>query len=145
MMLNRMLLPCLFIGTIFSSCVSEHESRIDTFNCGTEPDTTIAILHGKIVEQKMLQGNKDTLLPLPGAVISLKGHHDTIAADASGAFTLYLNLKETHPFTIMKNGYQPLTVNGFFAEKETQAEIRIILEKGMTARTGIVTVCKIAY
>ncbi len=145
MMLNRMLLPCLFIGTIFSNCTSEHESRIATFNCGTEPDTTVAILHGKIMEQKMLPGNIDTLLPLQSAFISLEGKHDTIAVDASGTFTLYLDLKATHPFTIIKNGYQPLTVNGFFAEKETQAEISIILEKGMTARTGTVTMCKIAY
>jgi hypothetical protein len=84
-------------------------------------------------------------MPLSGALISLEGKHDTIAADASGAFTLYLDLKKTHPFTITRRGYQPLTVKGFFAEKETLAEISVILEKGMTERTGMVTVCKIAY
>lgn len=144
-MINRTLLPCLFIGTIFLSCSHEHESRIKAFNCGTEPDTNIAILHGKIFEQKVFGENKDTLMPLSGAFINLEGKHDTIAVDTSGVFTLHLDLKKIHPFTIMRNGYQPLTVKGFFAEKETLAEISIVLEKGMTERTAMVTMCKIAY
>ncbi len=145
MMLNRTLIPCLFVGTIFLSCSSEHESRIQSFNCGTEPDTTIAILHGHIFEQKELGENKDTLIPLPGALISLEGGSKAISANAAGTFTLYLNLKETHPFKVTQKGYQPLTVDGFFAEKQTLAEISIVLEKGMMERNGTVTMCKIAY
>jgi hypothetical protein len=145
MMLFRTLLPCLLFGTVSLSCSNEHESRVSSFNCGPEPDTTVAILSGRVVERKILPGKKDTLVPLADAVISLDGGHRTITSDTAGAFLLYLDLQKTHPFTIARPGYQSLKVEGFFAEKETLAEIRIVLAKGTKERTSRVTVCKIAY
>lgn len=145
MMLLRALLACLVFSTVFLSCSSEHESRVSSFNCGPEPDTTIAILSGRIVERKILPGQKDTLVPLSNAVISLDEGRRTVSADTSGAFLLYLDLHKTHPFTIARPGYQPLKVEGFFAEKETLADISIVLAKGTKERTSRVTMCKIAY
>jgi hypothetical protein len=145
MMLLRTLLPCLVFGTFFVSCSNEHESRVSSFNCGPEPDTTIAILSGRIVERKIQPGKKDTLVPLANAVISLEEGRRTVSADSSGAFRLYLDLHKTHPFTIARPGYQSLKVEGFFAEKETLANISIVLAKGTKERTGRVTMCKIAY
>lgn len=145
MMLLRVLLACLVFSTVSFSCSSEHESRVSSFNCGPEPDTTIAILSGRIVERKILPGQKDTLVPLSNAVISLDEGHRTVSADTSGAFLLYLDLHKTHPFTIARPGYQPLKVEGFFAEKETLADISIVLAKGTKERTSRVTMCNIAY
>ncbi|SHN45985.1 hypothetical protein [Chitinophaga sp. CF418] len=145
MTLFRSLLPCLFLGTAFVACSTVYESRVTFFNCGTQPDTNVAILKGHIFEQKVLPEKKDTLVPLAGAVITLEEGRKTVSADTAGAFTLYLDLKNTHPFTVTRRGYQPLTVEGFFAEKETLAEINIVLAKGTTERTASITACKIAY
>lgn len=145
MTLNRLLFPCLLTGTVLLGCSNEYESRVRSFNCGPEPDTTIAVLSGRIVERKVLAEDKDTLVPLSGAVVSLEKGRRTITTDTAGAFTLYLDLMQTHPFTVTKPGYQPLNVEGFFAEKQTLAEINVVLAQGNTERTGRVTVCKIAY
>lgn len=145
MMLFRSLLPCIFLGAILPGCSTEYESRITSFNCGPEPDTIIAILKGRVFEQKILPDEKDSLMPLSGVVVTLEEGRKTVLADSSGAFTLYLGLKNTHPFTVARPGYQPLKVEGFFAEKETLAEINIVLAKGTMERTGRVTACKIAY
>ncbi|MCF6407056.1 hypothetical protein L3C95_29435 [Chitinophaga filiformis] len=145
MTLFRSLLPCLFLGTAFTACSTVYESRVTYFNCGPEPDTTIAILTGHVFELKVLPEKKDTLVPLPGVVIALEEGRKTVSADTSGAFTLYLGLKNTHTFTVTKPGYQQLNVEGFFAEKETLAEINIVLAKGTKECTSRVTACKIAY
>jgi hypothetical protein len=115
-----------------------------SFNCGTEPDTAIVVLNGRIVE-KIQSGEGDTLIPLPAAVISLENGRTNITADSAGHFLVYLAPKAAHPFVVSKDGYQPLKVEGFFADKETLAEIKIVLERGRTERHGRVTPCKIAY
>jgi hypothetical protein len=145
MMLFRSLLPCLFLGATLFGCSTVYESRIIFFSCGSQPDTTIAILRGRVFEQKVLSGKKDSLMPLSGVVITLEEGTKTVVADTTGDFTLYLGLKNTHSFTVTRPGYQPLKVEGFFAEKETLAEINIVLAKGTMERTGRVTACKIAY
>jgi len=145
MKLLHTLLPCLCVGTILVSCSRDNQSRILSFNCGTEPDTVTAILSGHIVEEKRLPNGQDTLVPLSDAIVSLEQGGKTFPTDSLGAFLMYLDTKATHTFIVSKKGYQPLKVEGFFAEKETEAEINIVLAKGIITRTGRVTACKIAY
>lgn len=145
MMLFRSLLPCLFLGTALVACSTTYESRVTFFNCGPEPDTTIAILKGQVFEQKLLAGKRDTLMPLSGVALALEEGRKTVSGDTSGIFTLYLDLKKTHTFTVTRPGYQPLKVEGFFAEKETMAAINIVLAKGTMEKTARITACKIAY
>jgi len=145
MKLLHTLFPCLVMGTILVSCSHDNESRVLAFNCGAETDTSIAILNWRIVEEKVLPNGQDTLVPLSNATLSLEKSGHTFTVDSLGAFLMYLETKATHTFTVSKAGYQPLKIEGFFAEKETQAEISIVLAKGITERTGRVTACKIAY
>jgi len=144
MMLFCSLLPCIFLGATLLGCSTVYESRVTFFNCGPEPDTTIAVLKGRVFEQKILPG-KDSLMPLSGVVITMEDGAKTVTADTTGSFTLYLGLKSTHTFTVTRPGYQPLKVDGFFAEKEVLAEINIVLARGTMKRTGRITACNLAY
>jgi hypothetical protein len=145
MKLFRTLFPGVCLGTFLLSCTGSNESHIISFNCGPQADTNIAILSGHVMEVKALPDGHDTLIPVSDATISLKKDMPLATVDSSGAFRIYLPTKAAHTLTISKAGYQSLKVDGFFAEVETMAEIRVALAKGNREHTDRVTACKIAY
>ncbi len=142
----RIFITLTLIAFIFNHCENSqfskrlpenkknNTSKIEYFEYGGYGDSNLSIIYGNVYEPEKKENGTDTLKPLSTVEIRLVQNNKSVQTDSNGRFEIGVE-KGIFSFTVLKKGYEPITLTNFVSDPDQVSNTKIILVKGNKPRT----------